>query len=37
MGRGVEDEGVVNERKGDAVEGAGDEEGCVAASCLFST
>jgi hypothetical protein len=30
----VEDEGVVNERKGDA-EGAGDEEGRVAASCMF--
>jgi hypothetical protein len=28
--RGVEDEGVVYERKGDGVEGAGDEEGRVA-------
>jgi hypothetical protein len=26
----VEDEGVVNKRKGDALEGVGDEEGCVA-------
>jgi hypothetical protein len=31
----VEDEGVVNEQKGNAVEGAGDKEGCGAASCLF--
>jgi hypothetical protein len=31
----MEEEGVVNDRKGIAVEDMGDEEGCVAASCLF--
>jgi hypothetical protein len=35
--RGVEDEGVVNEQKGDAAEGVGDGRGALWPLVCFST